>query len=191
MLLGGEPGCFRVPDGNNRVMTRDEKVENLLFNYSMILMATFEAAFANLASTMTEALAKTGAVMTDTLTSSFGGSSEGEMDNGPSMKLDDLGPRTSEKVKEAFADIRTQASADFSAKDESIKKIMRDPAADEAVTIVESFDFKLPMLTERLSDDDMTKYMVLLKNEDRQLMKMLQQLAVWQEKLPRPAAEGQ
>jgi hypothetical protein len=37
----------------------------------------------------------------------------------------------------------------------------------------------------------MTKYMALLKNEDRQLMKMLQQLAIWQQKLPRPAAEGQ
>jgi hypothetical protein len=57
MLLGGAPDCFRVSD-NKRVMTRDEKVENLLFNYSMILMATFEAAFANLASTMTDALAK-------------------------------------------------------------------------------------------------------------------------------------
>ena len=191
MLLGVELGCFFVSDNSGTMMTRDQKVENLLFNYSMILMATFEEAFASLASTMTEALAKTGAVMTEALTSSFGGSGEGEMDNGPSMKLDDLGPRASEKVKDAFADIRSQASADFSSKDESIKKIMRDPAADEAVTIVESFDFKLPRLTERLSDDDMTKYMALLKNEDRQLMKMLQQLAVWQQKLPRPAAEGQ
>jgi hypothetical protein len=188
MLLGGEPGCFHMSD-NSGTLTRDEKVQNLLFNYSMILMATFEEAFANLASTMTDALAKTGAVMADVLTNSFGGSIEEEMDNGPSMKLDDLGPRASEKVKDAFADIRTQASADFSAQDDSIKRIMRDPATDEAVTIVEGFDFKLPRLTEKLSDDDMTRYMALLKSEDPQLMKMLKQLAVWQEKLPRLAAD--
>jgi hypothetical protein len=185
MLLGGEQDCFHVSDNSGK-MTRDEKVENLLFNYSMLLMASFEAAFANLASTMTDALAKTGAVMAEAMTSSFGGSSEGEIDNGPSMKLDDLGPRTSEKVKEAFADIRTQASADFSTKDESIRKIVKDSATDEAVRIVESFDFKLPRLTERLSDGDITKYMDLLKNEDKQLMKMLKQLAIWQEKLPKP-----
>jgi hypothetical protein len=173
----------------SRTVTRDEKIENLLFNYSMILMATFEEAFANLASTMTDALAKTGAAMTEVMTSSFGVSNEGEVDNGPSMKLDDLGPRTSEKVKEAFAEIRTQAGADFSTKDASIRKIVQDPASDEAVRIVEKFDFKIPRLTERLSDDDMTKYMALLKKEDPQLMKMLKQLAVWQEKLPKPAAE--
>jgi len=188
MLLGDGAACFPVSD-NSGTMTRDEKVENLLFNYSMILMATFEEAFANLASTMTEALAKTGAAMTEAMTSSFGASSEGETDNGPSMKLDDLGPRTSEKVKEAFAEIRTQAGADFSTKDKSIKKIAQDPVSDEAVGIVERFDFKIPRLTERLSDDDLAKYMALLKKEDPELMKMLKQLAVWQEKLPQTATE--
>jgi succinate dehydrogenase flavin-adding protein (antitoxin of CptAB toxin-antitoxin module) len=54
------------------------------------------------------------------------------------------------------------------------------------VKIVESFDFKLPRLTEQLSDDDLSKYMALLSNKDAKFAKMLQKLAVWQEKVPRP-----
>ncbi len=171
--------------GSSGKLTRDEKVENLLFNYSMILMATFEAAFANLASTMGDVLAKTGSAMADAMTSSFGGGSEAGSDS--STNLDDLGPRTSEKLKDSFAEFRTQARSDFSAKSSSIRKMLQDPMIDEGVKIVESFDFKLPRLTEQLSDDDLSKYMALLNNKDAKFEKMLQKLAVWQEKVPRPA----
>jgi hypothetical protein len=169
-------------------LTREEKAENLLFSYSMILMATFEEAFANLASSMTDALAKTGSAVANAMSSSFGDNAEAGSDS--SSNLDDLGPRTSEKVKDAFDQIRTQARSDFSAKEGSIRSILNDPVIDEGVKIVESFDFKLPRLTERLGDDDLSKYMTLLHDKDPKIMRMLQKLAAWQEKLPRPAPDG-
>jgi hypothetical protein len=166
---------------------REQWAENLLFNYSMILMASFEEAFAGLASSMTETLARSGLAMADAMAAGFGAEGEAE---GSKVDVEDLGNRTSEKVKDAFAGLRDQARAEFSTRDPSIRKMLSDPAMDEGLGIVQGFDFGLPRLTERLDDDDLSSYLALLKEKDAKLMKMLRELAVWQEKLPRLAPPG-
>lgn len=43
---------------NPTSLTRDQKVENLILNYSMIVMSTFEDMFADLAAKLAEGLAQ-------------------------------------------------------------------------------------------------------------------------------------
>ena len=51
---------------------------------------------------------------------------------------------------------------------------------------MEKYDFGLPKLTEKLSDEDLASYVVLLKSGDAKLGEMFQELGRWQENMPKP-----
>ncbi len=167
-------------------MTRDEKVENLVLNYPMIQMSLLEGAFANLASKMGEALVQGSSAMAEALAEGMSGTADNVETQKAKVKKPDvkIGPQISSEVKKMFADMRHQW-AGFSMNDESFRKFIEDPAFDEGVKIVEKYDFGLPRLTERLTDDGLASYLNLLGKEDPEFSKMFRELSVWQEKAPK------
>lgn len=161
-------------------LTRDEKVENLVVNFSMIMMGIFEGVFAALAAGMATALTKTA----DALTEAFDDASKGSRPKKPKAAPIDESEINS-KVKDVFAGLRKEVAEGFSNKDDSFKKFISDPAFDKGVKIVESHQFKLPKLTEPLTDDDLAGYVTLIQNEDPELAKMMKELGEWQQTTPR------
>jgi len=159
--------------------TRDEKVENLVTNFSMIMMGMFEGVFAAMASGLASALTKTAEALTD----SFEGSDAPHKKPMPSAPDPYADVRT--KVKEAFAGLRKEVAEGFSRKDESFRSFIKDPSFDRGVEIVESHHLKLPPLTTSLSDDDLAEYVVLIQNGDPEMAQMMQELGDWQKTTPR------
>ncbi len=161
-------------------LTRDEKVENLVTNFTMIMMGIFEGAFTAMASTMTTALTKAADALTEAL----------DQGGGPPSKKPKAKPTKPEvdvdaKMKEVFASLRKEVADGFSHKDEKFKRFIKDPAFDTGVKIVERHRFKLPRLTERLSDAELAGYVTLIQNGDAEVSKMMQELGDWQKTTPK------
>jgi hypothetical protein len=156
---------------------RDEKVKNLIVNYTMITMSLFEEVFSAAASTMSEALAAGASAMTEAL---GGGSREGSAEK----VSKEVTPKVSKGVAQTFAKMRKEMAEQFFAGSKSFDEFIRDPSFDEGVRIVESHRFKLPNLTEPLSDEDLASYLALLKAQDPEMGRMLQELAEWQKTTP-------
>ncbi len=160
-------------------LTRDEKVENLVTNFSMIMMGIFEGAFTAMATTMTTALTKAADALTEAMDQ--GGGSPAKKPKAERAKVDvDVGS----KMKEVFAGLRKEVSAGFSNKGEKFKRFIKDPAFDAGVLIVERHQFKLPRLTERLTDAELAGYVDLIQNGDPEVSKMMQELGNWQKTTP-------
>lgn len=170
-----------MPD-SKRELTRDDKVENLIVNHTMIAMSLFEGAFTAMAAGMAEAVSKTG----DALAHALGGaeSSTSASRTAAGNPASGVGAGVTEKTAQVFSEIRKETVAAIPAKDPAFKKFIKDPSFDEGVRIVESHNFKLPRLTERLSDADLAGYMALIRREDKELSGMLQELAEWQKRTP-------
>ena len=160
-------------------LTRDEKVENLVLNFSMIMMGMFEGAFAALAAGMATALNKTADALTEAFDDGKGHSAkkpaEGSLIHEPEMN---------DKVKEVFSGLRKEVMEGFAHKDQSFQKFIKDPAFDAGVRIVESHTLKLPRLTETLSDADLAAYVALIQNEDPEIAGLMKELGEWQRTTP-------
>ncbi len=168
--------------------TRDEKAENLVLNYSMILMSAFEDAFVKLASTMSEALVKRSEAMAEATGASLGGTPGGTARG--KTKTEGLAgqarAKTSKSVKEAFAEMKAKARSEIPLDDGSLKEFMKAPAFDEGIKIVERYEFGLPKLTERLSDEEFVAYPALFNQSDPEFVKMSKELSEWQKSVPAP-----
>ena len=92
---------------SRRKLTRDEKVENLVTNFSMIMMGMFEGAFAAMASGLASALTRTA----EALTESFG--REGEHAT-PAPAPPEPEAEVSAKVREVFTSLRKEIEEGFS-----------------------------------------------------------------------------
>ncbi len=160
-------------------LTRDEKVENLVTNFSMIMMGIFEGAFTAMASSMTTALAKAADALTEAMDQSGDPPSKKPKPEQTKPEVD-----VDAKMKEVFAGLRKEVADGFSHKDEKFKRSIKDPAFDAGVTIVEKHQFKLPRLTERLTDAELAGYVALIQNGDAEVSKMMQELGDWQKKTP-------
>ncbi len=159
-------------------LSRDEKVENLVLNFSMIMMGMFEGVFAALAAGMTTALEKTADALVEALDSK-----EASKKPPGHVKLA-TESEVNTKVKEVFSGLRKEVAEGFANRDSSFKKFIRDPAFDEGVKIVERHKLKLPPLTGPLSDDQLAAYVNLIQNEDPETAKMMQELGEWQKSTP-------
>ncbi len=167
-------------------MTRDEKAANLVLNYSMILVAMFEDAFASLASSMSEALVKGTAAMAEAMEEGMGGTPR-ESDRAKAEKTGKQAKvRTSAEVKKAFAEMREKARNEIRLDDKSLKELIRDPAFDKGIEIVGKYDFGLPKLTERLSDEDFIAYVALFKKSGPDVVRMSEELGEWRKTVPDP-----
>ncbi len=159
-----------------RELTRDEKVENLVLNFSVIMMGMFEGVFATLASGMVTALAKTGDAMAGALD---GGGSRPK----PRKKADV--DEVNSKVGEAFSGLRKDVAESLQAKDGSLKALIKDPSFDTGIRIVESHPLGLPSLTQPLSNEELARYVDLIQKEDPEIVKLIQELGEWQKTTPK------
>lgn len=161
--------------------SRNEKLENILRNHSMIMMGVFEEAFADMAESMTRTLA-TGA----------GGQMSARRPNAnPRSKeagrpVDAPSPELRAQIKDVFTDIREEIDSQWPKNPEVFRTYVANPRLDEGIKIVESYDFGRPKLTEELSDGALASYVFLLKAGDKRLGEMFKELADWQGRLPRP-----
>jgi hypothetical protein len=158
--------------------SRDQKVENLLLNFSMIMLGMFEGAFAAMAEGMATALSQTADALTDALDTS-GKPREKRRESG------DMAAQVNAKVKDTFSGLRKEVADGFSGGSKPFKDFIKDPAFDEGVRIVESHKLKLPPLTSELSDSELAGYVSLIQGGDPEIAKMMSELAEWQKKTPR------
>jgi hypothetical protein len=166
-----------VPPGG-RADTRDQKVENLLFNFSMIMMGMFEGAFAAMAEGMAKAFSATAEALTDALDSSGSSTTRKKASA-------DMAAELSTKMKDAFAGLRKEVSEGFSGGSKPFKEFIKDSSFDEGVKIVESHELKLPPLTASLTDSELAGYVELIQSGDPELAKMMAELGEWQKTTPR------
>ena len=157
-------------------LTRDDKVENLVFNFSMIMMGMFEGVFADLASGMASALTRTADALTEALDSG-----QGVHATAPKVGVDS---QVNSKIKDMFSGLRKEVAEEFSGKGPKFKEFIKDPAFDAGVRIVEGHRLKLPSLTERLSDSDLAGYVALIQEGDPEMAKLMAELGKWQMSTP-------
>jgi len=161
-------------------LTRDEKVENLVLNFSMIMMGIFEGVFAALAAGMATAMNATADALTEAIGNDGKGSAGKKKTDVPIAESE-----VNEKVKEVFSGLRKEVLEGFSNKDQSFMRFIKDPAFDTGVRIVESRELKLPKLTETLSDSDLAAYVTLIQNEDPEVASLMKELGEWQRTTPK------
>jgi len=167
--------------------TRDEKLENLMMNHSMIFMAMFEEAFSTLAEKMTEAMA-IGAAMADALGGGPSQSSEGSGSSGAGKKVQpELAPEVRAQIEHVFSGIREEMASQWPKKADVFRQYVSGPGFDKGIEIVERYDFGRSKLTEKLSDEVLTSYVFLVQSGDAEIGKMFKELADWQSSMPKPA----
>jgi hypothetical protein len=162
----------------SRELTRDEKVENLVMNFSMIMMGMFEGVFTALASGMADALATTTNALTEALDGTGGASQR-------TKSSADVNTEVGRKLKEVFSGLRKEVAEGFSNKNQAFKNLIKDPSFDQGIRIVESHQLKLPRLTEPLADADLSGYAHLIQSEDPEVSNMMKELGEWQKSTPK------
>jgi hypothetical protein len=162
----------------SRELTRDEKVENLVMNFSMIMMGMFEGVFAALAGGMADAMTKTADVLAEALDGT------GVVSPGTKPSVD-VNAEVNGKMKEVFSGLRKEVAEGFSDKNQAFKSFIKDTSFDQGVRIVESHRLKLPRLTEPLSDADLAGYVHFIQSEDPDVSKMMHELGEWQKTTPK------
>jgi len=167
--------------------TRDEKLENLIMNHSMIFMGMFEEAFSTLAEKMTEAMAIGASAMADALAggSSSGSTGSGTAGAGKKVKHE-LTPQIRAQIEHVFSGIREEMTSQWPKNPSVFKQYISSPAFDRGIEIVENYDFGRPRLTEKLGDEVLASYVFLLQSGDKELSRMFKDLAEWQASLPKP-----
>ena len=150
-------------------LSRDEKVENLVTNFSMIMMGIFEGVFTAMAAGLADAMA---------------GAAEAISGN-PNVVTRSEKAQMDAKLRDVFGGQRKEVSEGFANKNEKFRQFINDPAFDRGVDIVEGNDVGLPRLTEHLTDEDLARYVVLIQKEDPKLAKMMAELGEWQKTTPR------
>jgi hypothetical protein len=171
--------------------SRDEKLENLIVNHSMIVMGMFEEAFFDIAERLsTTALSPPGEEATraeDSRARSPATGSSPPVDagkktaGGGSLAID-----VKIQIEYLFAELREEASSELPKDPADFARYVSSPLFDEGISIVESYDFGRPKLTERLTDEVLASYVFLLQSGDAKLESMTRELSEWRRRLPRP-----
>ena len=160
-------------------LSRDEKVRNLMFNFTVIMMSMLEGAFTAMAAGMTEAMSQVGDAMADAL---GGEEASRKKKTGPSHA--EARAEVEAKVKGMFSDLRKQVATDFPKDSTAFQAFISDPVFDDGIKIVESHHLTVPNLTEHLSDKDFANYLSLMQSEDPELGKLFHELGDWQKATP-------
>ncbi len=170
-----------------RGLTRNEKLENLIKNHSMIFMGIFEETFSVIADRMTEALAAGSAAMSEALEEGMSSGPRGprKTDVGKAAKAE-IAPEVQSQIAHLFTGIREEMASQWPKNPGVFEHYISSPSFDKGIEIVEKYDFGRPKLTEDLSDEVLASYVFLLKGGDRELAKMFKELADWQASLPKP-----
>jgi len=160
--------------------TRDEKLENLIMNHSMIFMGMFEEAFTTLAEKMTAAMAIGAGAIADALAGSSSAAGVGK------NVRKEIAPEVRNQIGHVFAGIREEMAEQWPKSASVFKQYISTPAFDKGIAIVEKYDFGRPKLTEKLSDEVLASYVFLVQSGNAEIGKMFKELSEWQSGLPKP-----
>ena len=163
-------------------VTRDEKVENLIMNHSMIFMGMFEEAFSTLAERMTEAMAVGAGAIADALA----GSSSSASDTVRTKVQKEITPEVRTQIGHVFSGIREEMAEQWPKNASVLKQYISSPAFDKGIEIVERYDFGRPKLTQKLSDEVLASYVFLVQSNNPEIGRMFKELSEWQSGLPKP-----
>jgi len=163
---------------------RDEELENLIKNYSMIFMGMFEEAFGELSEKMSEVMAFGTSAIAEALGASV--SAQRESDKISESSKDEIAPEIRNQIRQMFKGFREDMDAQWPKDSEVFKQFISDPKFDKGIEIVKEYDFGLARLTEKVSDEALASYILLLKNGNEDLDKMFKELSEWQATLPKP-----
>jgi hypothetical protein len=169
--------------------SRDEKLENLIVNHSMIVMGMFEEAFFDIADRMTTtALSPPGGPTRaeDSRARSPAPESSPPVDAGKVAGGGSLAIDVKIEIEYLFAELREEASSELPRDPADFARYASSPVFDEGISIVESYDFGRPKLTEQLTDEVLASYVFLLQSGDAKLEHMTRELSEWRRRLPRP-----
>jgi len=166
-------------------LSRDEKLENLIKNHSMIFMGVFEEAFSTIAEKMTEVMAAGSAAMAEALGGAAGGA-EGSGDAAAKKLKGGLAPDARMQIGRVFSEIREEMDSQWPKSASVFKQYISSPAFDKGIQIVEKHDFGRPKLTEKLSDEMLASYVFLIQSGNAEAGKMFKELSEWQSGLPKP-----
>jgi hypothetical protein len=173
--------------GQGSGLTREEKLENLIMNHSMVYMGMFEEVFSTLAEKLTEALAVGTAAVADALTKGAPSGSGASGAAGAGKKpMDEIPLEVRIQIEDVFSGIREEVSSQWPKDAGLFKRYVSSPAFDKGLEIVERYDFARPKLTEKLGDEVLASYVFLLQSGDKGLGRMFKELADWQASLPKP-----
>jgi len=161
--------------------SRDEKLQNLIMNHSMIFMGMFEEAFSSIAEKMTEALSEGAGALADALAQG----ASGDTSAGKKLK-NQVTPAVRAEIGNLFSGIREEMSSQWPKNAAIFKRYIGSPAFDRGIEIVEKYDFRRPKLTEKLSDEVLASYIFLLQSGDKEVGRMFKELKEWQAALPKP-----
>lgn len=164
--------------------TRDEQLENLIVNHSLIFMGMFEEAFADIAEKMTQAMGKAAGAMAGALGAPE--KSVSEVDE----NVKKVTPEMMAQITHAFSSLREEMEAQWPKNPKVFKDFISGPGFDKGIAIVEKYDFGRPKLTEKLSDDVLASYIFLVKSGDAKIAAMFKELSDWQAGMPRPPWAG-
>ena len=90
--------------------TRDERLENLIMNHSMIFMGMFEEALSDIAEKITEAFATGASAMAGALAGVSSGSGSEAADMGR-KKLKEMSPEVKTQIGHVFSEIREEMAS--------------------------------------------------------------------------------
>ena len=160
---------------------REQKIMNSIINITIIMMSTMMSALA-------EAMTATTGAMATGLAGAFGDEDAKDKVSEEVSKM----PKANDGIEKTISSVREDAYKQLEQKWSQIKLIISDPAFDLGPKIVEKYDFGLPKLTERLDDHTLSQYSKLLMNQDRNFVKMLEDLRGWLNSLPKiPGMDNQ
>jgi len=146
---------------------RDQKLENLITNHTMIMTGVVDESFSFIADKLSEA------------------SGKGEADPAggrPGV----ISPEVIAQIGQVFSEIREDTASQLPKNASVFAQYISSQAFDRGIEIVERYDFRRPRLTERLSDLVLASYVVLLQSGDKELGNMFKELEDWQRGLPKP-----
>ena len=136
---------------------------------------------------LTNTLISTGASMAPKIAGALGGKeAEEKFSDNVRENLKESIPKVNEKVNETVSNIRKGMYQQLEERRKEIEPLISDPIYDKGLAIADTFDSKLPKLTQELDDDTLAKYLALLSNNDQNFNKMFKNLMDWMNNLPKP-----
>jgi hypothetical protein len=145
------------------MIVRNKKIMNLIANTNIILLSTLE----DLANLMMDSMGAVVAGIAETI--------DGEAGKDV-YEVEQKPPEVNEKVKAVVSKVRQDVYRQMEDKKGSIEQFLPDPRFDDALKIVDAYEFKLPKLTEELGEEPLTAYLQLLITENPKFNEMFKKL---------------
>jgi hypothetical protein len=170
--------------------TREEKLENLITNHSIIFMGMFEEAFSTIMDELTENSSPKGSTPTtaedDRAWRARDPTHPDGLSTGDGKKagMGGITPEIRAHITYVLSSVREEMGSQWPKDAALFKRYVSSPDFDKGIEIVERYDFGRPKLTERLSDEMLASYIFLLQSGDKKVEKMFTELSEWQSHLP-------